>query len=123
MFEALVRGTFCKRCANSNGSTRPVGQKLSNCWGLFDMYGNVKEWCHDWKTLHVRGPRTDPMGAVSGEYRVVRGGCWYYSAETCGSSIRQGYIPSFRGYTQDQGFRMVTIPANAKSQRPTGDGR
>jgi formylglycine-generating enzyme required for sulfatase activity len=63
--------------ANSDMKTHPIGQKQANAWGLYDMHGNVWEWCEDWYDSYPSGTVTDPTGAASGSYRVIRGSCWF----------------------------------------------
>jgi formylglycine-generating enzyme required for sulfatase activity len=67
---------------NSGDQTHPVGGKLPNAWGLYDVLGNVWEWCQDWHkddyyTEFPKSPAVDPRGPAKGEYRVLRGGSWY----------------------------------------------
>jgi hypothetical protein len=61
---------------NSEGKTHPVGEKEGNAWGLFDMHGNVNEWCHDWWEAHSTDDVSNPEGPRTGSDRVLRGGCW-----------------------------------------------
>jgi len=65
---------------NSGSQTHPVGQKQPNAWGLYDMLGNVLEWCQDRYGPYSAGAVTDPQGPRSGQYRVMRGGSWYVDA-------------------------------------------
>lgn len=80
-------------CGNAGGWTHPVAQKAPNSWGLYDMHGNLWEWCNDWWTAYG-GAVTDPTGAATGIHRVIRGGYWTYSPPDCRSARRDAEVPS-----------------------------
>jgi formylglycine-generating enzyme required for sulfatase activity len=90
---------------NSGSKTHPVGQKKPNAWGLYDMHGNVWEWCQDWYGAYPSGSATDPTGAMSGSRRGSRGGSWLNDARTCRSAHRRGFTPGDR--ERRLGFRVV----------------
>ncbi|MEI7940818.1 MAG: SUMF1/EgtB/PvdO family nonheme iron enzyme [Verrucomicrobiota bacterium] len=83
--------------------TSPVGYFAANGYGLYDMSGNVWQWCWDWWGSYSSGSQTDPRGATSGSYRVIRGGCWGGHAISCRAAYRGGYDPDCGSYCV--GFR------------------
>ncbi|MHC6202129.1 SUMF1/EgtB/PvdO family nonheme iron enzyme [Breznakiellaceae bacterium SP9] len=91
--------------SNSGGKTHSVGTKQANAWGLYDMHGNVYEWCWDWFGDYSSGVQTDPVGTASESYRVLRGGSWYSNAAYLRSANRGYSAPADRGGTL--GFRVV----------------
>ena len=88
-----------------------VGSYLPNAWGLYDMHGNVWEWCLDWWKGDLGSSAvTDPKGPNTGSYRVLRGGCWGNPARSCRSANRNGNNPSSNNGNFGHGFRVVLLP-------------
>lgn len=83
--------------ASSGGKTRVVGITQANELGIYDMSGNVNEWCNDWYGPYSSVAITDPAGPSSGSNRVNRGGCWGNNASYCRCTIRFGYRPTSTG--------------------------
>ncbi len=95
---------------NSGGMTHPVGQKLPNPWGLYDMHGNVLEWCQDcFSECLPGGIALDPQGPVSGSLRVLRVGFWAGPPRHCRSAFRFGLSPTTKFI--HVGFRVILAPA------------
>ncbi|MDR3171682.1 MAG: SUMF1/EgtB/PvdO family nonheme iron enzyme [Treponema sp.] len=90
---------------NSGRKTHPVGTKQANAWGLYDLHGNVREWCWDWFGDCGSSAQTDPVGASSGTYRVERGGSWGHNGRYLRSACRDYYTPSNR--YGSLGFRLA----------------
>ena len=90
------------------GRTTSVGSYEPNAFELYDMHGNVFEWCYDWRDHDVGLAVTDPIGPETGVARVIRGGCWHCNGSSCRSAIRFGSEPGLR--LADIGFRVVLSP-------------
>ncbi|MBW2193189.1 MAG: formylglycine-generating enzyme family protein, partial [Deltaproteobacteria bacterium] len=114
-FNGDISETVCRRdpnldivgwyCGNSGNKTHPVALKRPNAWGLYDMHGNVSEWCQDWYGGYPQGYVTDPAGPSNGIGRVHRGGSWRRSAMGCRSAQRFKDGPAWKYHFL--GFRLV----------------
>jgi formylglycine-generating enzyme required for sulfatase activity len=92
---------------NSGGKTHPVGTKQANELGIYDMSGNVYEWCSDWNNNYISYSVTSPTGPSSGQYRLIRGGRWGGNENGCRSSFRNWFNPDYENW--NFGFRLVLL--------------
>lgn len=101
----MITGDYAWNIENSDSKTHPVGQKKPNAFGLYDMSGNVFEWCSDWHGAYSNDSLTDPVGPATGSARVIRGGFWGKIGTYCRSAFRGYETPSVSG--RHLGFRLA----------------
>ncbi len=101
-------GNYAWYYHNSGLTTHPVGGKLANAWGLYDMSGNAYEWCQDWDGSYATGAISDPGGPSTGSLRVLRGGDCYDASPNCRAALRLSRSPD-RCFN-DVGLRLVWTP-------------
>lgn len=109
-FNGLIYAAYGKAGAGPfYRSTVSVGSYKKNDWGLYDMHGNVQEWCQDWYSADgsTKSPKTDPTGPAQGTERVLRGGGWPHSGKAVRSAIRNKLPPDEAHYSA--GFRVVLV--------------
>ena len=107
---------------NATGTTHPVGQKLPNGFGLFDVHGNMFEWCQDrWREeYYADSPIDDPQGPSLDSQRSYRGGGWFFSATLSCVAFRSGHEPRYR--SRSIGFRVAAVLRSELADEPRAVG-
>jgi formylglycine-generating enzyme required for sulfatase activity len=120
---------FCWSKENSSKRPHPVGQKKPNAWGLYDMHGNVAEWCNDAfsKNYYRESPERNPRGPAGGDVKVVRGGGWNYGVENCRSAWRNGenfqiLDTCITDHIGIRCARKLTANPQPRTEKPPGQG-
>ena len=106
--DASQLGKYAWYLSNSNVETHAVAKRIPNAWGLYDMLGNVEEWCSDWYADYPTSAVTNPKGPHVGKEHVLRGGAWNCPASFCRCAYRDHGTPDV-GYNS-AGFRVVLDP-------------
>lgn len=99
---------------NSEKRSQAVGRLRPNVRGLFDIQGNLVEWCHDWYSDYAEATAEDPTGPPQGSFRMHRGGGWLLDAAICRAAMRSGHPPAYRSNTL--GFRVAAVPISQESE-------
>jgi formylglycine-generating enzyme required for sulfatase activity len=105
---------------DSDGQPHEVGKKQPNTWGLYDMHGNISQWCADWYASYRPGSDVDPTGPWEGKQRVARGGSWDLPGKSCRSASRFAVSPDFG--SSRVGFRLAAVAFRTVTVMPPANG-